>query len=724
MNQEAAENWYTFEEVLEIMKCSPRKLRSNLKLVSENCIQERLQDRGRPCKIYHHLAFPELAAWHKTNRLKVTEVKPVPDNPQPADNSQQTLTDIPQSLSAAQLAIAELRVTAVLEYRERRKALSAEDAAQATCRDWAARPRETSVMVEERLPNNHKRVNKSQISVGGFKARTLREWDRLYMETKSIKALAPQWSKCGRRDLIKKDTVKENDVLAVYAIANSTARSDIKNAVDYLKTQKPDFPAVSIRTWQRWILNLDPLKAAKAMNHSITRFRQDVSPDIETDWSKLSFNQLWTLDDISMDWLAFNSQNKTFRPYAYAIQRVSTRQWIAVVSSETPICNEQVRTLIGCAMASSQGGIPIEIKFERGSVSCGPHLRWLLLLLGIKVSETSLNQGEVFPGAYEESLGHPQGKPTIESNARRLHNLGWNMPGQVGSEERHTMPPRVEALRKEADLLAKDGKFLLIPQATEYHKMILTFIEQHNNKPHSGLPQKVDPLTGKAVYLTPNEMAQHLKDVQVKVMDPELLMMFHVKGERVPVSQNGIRLDKKTYGRFDPALREFDAVTAYIDPNFPNQAFVQELGRYVELYEKAEPGEYGEQFEKKRSCEKKHKNKYRAAIAAALEAQKEGALLIDQVNITSNPVPDRASFVMSNDFLRLRIANMQAAMKHLEEQKKAEAANLDFHSDRLNRPASTGTRPAARRKSVLDASRRLGSLLSVPAAMSKTESGG
>jgi hypothetical protein len=735
MNQEA-EQWYTFDELLDILKVSPRKMRNNLRLVAGNCVREVRQDRGRPCKVYHHMSFPELAAWHKTNRLKITEIKPV--DPQPPDQQPGTSNE-ERPLTAAQMAVGQLRLTAILEYRERRKALNAEEAADATCRDWAARPRETMIQVDERLPGNHKRTKNSQVSLGGFRTRTLREWDHLYMEKKSIKALAPQWANCGRKNL----PVSERFVQAVYAIANSTARSDVQKAVDYLAAQNPDFPKASIRTWQRWIQEMDPLHAAAALNHSLGRFRQDISPDIETDWSKLGYNDLWTPDDATMDWHAYNSTFSLFRPFAYALQRVSTRQWIAIVTSETPVCNEQVRTLVGCAMTSKQGGIPGEIKFERGTVACDAHMEWLLTLLGVKVSRTTMNEGEVFPGSYHESKGHPQGKPTIESNFRKLHNLGWALPGQVGSEERHTMPARVEEWRNEAQRLKKEGKFLLAPNAHEYPAIIKGLLETHNNKPHSGLPEKIDPETGARVHLTPNEMAIHMKDTAVNVMPAEYLMMFHAKGERVPVTQNGIRLDNKSYGRFDQSLREFDAVTAYVDPSFPDQAYVQELGRVVELYEKANPGEYGDQFEKKRSCEKKHRNKYTAAIAAAIEAQKEGMLLVDQVNITDNPVPDRSSFVVSNEFLRVRIASMQQARKNLEAEKEAAAANMDFHADRLGvrgdvatpdrlhsdhsvnsvrnsslENSAIGNRksamPRGRRKSVLDVGRRLESLTTVP----------
>jgi hypothetical protein len=89
----------------------------------------------------------------------------------------------------------------------------------------------------------------------------------------------------------------------VAGLAASTARSDVKKAIctARLHWQAEQFPDVSLDTWRRRIRCLDPRRALRDLNHSVSRFRGRHSPDIATDYSALHFNDLWQIDDWTED---------------------------------------------------------------------------------------------------------------------------------------------------------------------------------------------------------------------------------------------------------------------------------------------------------------------------------------------------------------------------------------------------------------------------------------
>lgn len=674
------ENWYSFEQIAGIVSMSERTLRTKLSQANDNLVRPAANGNGRPRLLYHYTALPELVSHHQLDGRTLSE----PEQPSEDDDANPVIA--PDDLATAQL-----RLTAVKEYEERCRLMSKDVAALETCRAWSRTPRSQAVRVAERI-GSHIRKNNKVVTLGGFSTAALRSWERsLYKEKKrvpdhkALMLLVPE--RKGNTGRKKKD-IPDELIDYLWAMSTSTARADVVKAIEAAKKRWPgEWPAASYKTFQRRLRERDPRKAGKDWMHSRARFRQKHSPDIEIDWTQLGYNDLWEIDDVQKDWYAYSTDMEHLvRPYAYSVLRVATRQWVALVTSETPVIQEQIRTLVGCSLVSKQGGIPREIKFERGTVASDPHLERLLNLLGVNVAHTSMNGGTAYDGALpDRAVGHSQGKPTMEANNRRMHNIEWAMPGQVGPNERDTSPTRNETMKRLAMQAAKKGEFVIYPQPNQWHAISKQTCEIHNNKPHTGLPLIVDPETGEPRHMTPNEKAIHMKDEEITIMPANYLPMFYARGERVPVTKNGIRIQNLTFGRYDDDLREYQHVTAYVDPNQPNLAYVHELGRCIELYEKEQPG-MDSQFEQKRHTEKKFKNKFQAAVARAIEIQANGTIMVDAVQVTANPFPDRGFRMLEVAELEERSTAMRGAVDEHRQRRKASRENLEFDADNTAKP--------------------------------------
>ena len=698
-----ASAWYSIEEILQIRQCSLRTLRIELAKLSSNLIRELpAEGRGRPPHLYHYRAFPELVSDYMLNR---SGDRPADPDVLPGQSEEEVSSDKKRVISPDDLAVAELRLRAVTEYQDRKKFLPREAAARETCRDWERKPRTIAIKIEERLPmpdgGYHTRKADRLVGIGSFCDRTLRTWESLYIVRKDILSLVPQLKgKVGR----KQEEIPADLFDFVYAIACSSPRATVKYAVEYaveVARQKwpGTWPAISMATWRRRFEHKDPRDYGKDLMSSISTFRKKHSPDIEMDWSVLPYNGRWELDDVTQDWYGWASDfQRILRPYAYAIMRTRTRQFIAVVASECRITQEQVRTLVGTTMADKQGGMPDLIKFERGTIALENNLKYLLATLGVKTSLTGMDEGAALPGLMPDiATGHFQGKGTVERAFQKMHNAGAFMIGQTGPNERETAASRDERLRTYAKKHYEEtGQHVIFPSAMEWHQITLKLLEKHNNTPHSALPEILDPETGKKRHLTPNEEAKRLADQSIRVMDEQLLPRFFAKGERVKVTRNGFTLNNFSYGRFDDELTAFDEVTAYADVTCPQVAYVVELGRCVDLYKKADPlNDAGDQFGKKMHQEKKMRNQFEETVARAMATG--GDLMVQSIQMTRNPVPERTCTVVTDETLRKQADAIRAARAAKREEAIQDNNRFAPLSDKVDPEAPAGIRRRSRR---------------------------
>lgn len=639
-------NWYDLAAICAALSLSERAARSRLEKAPAALVRQDDQQtrRGRPRMLYHYSALPELAAAHKAGRLVAKR--------DPAETSlparKQPAADAP---AADDLALAEMRLRAVLEYEEmaaasiREQASSREQAAIDVAAAWRRRPKSRTVKVAERLPGGHTRTRSETVTVGKFAPKTLRRWAAIYRNARALGNDAVLLALCparkGRVGRARLD-IPEADLEFVRALAASNARADVAKAVAYAQDKiSPEARGASLATWRRRLSELDPRGGLRDLIHSRARFRARHTPDVEIDWNRIAYNARWELDDVQKDWYGYSTEaDRLIRPYGYAIIRVRTRQWVAFAASETKPTSENVRELLGFAMCNPFGGIPDVIKFERGTVACSPDLEALLDMLGVRVSRTSMDGGASLPGSVADvASGHFQGKGIVERQFRTAHGHEWLERNQVGTDERSTAPARMERIKALAKREAAEGRFLMARQPEEWFPVFQRTMDAHNNRPHSALPLIVDPETGKNRHMTPNEQAAALQDTPIRLMDERLLPRFVSKGEVVPVTRNGIRLNNRDYGRFDEQLQQHKAVTVFASRDFPAVAYVNELGRCLTSYEKAAPGDWS-QFERKRAAEKRFRNQAEALHARLIESGRPGVM--DMLMAAGNPTPDRA----------------------------------------------------------------------------------
>jgi hypothetical protein len=408
---------------------------------------------------------------------------------------------------------------------------------------------------------------------------------------------------------------------------------------------------VSYSTILRRIRERDPDQAFDALGkRGVANFRQNHSPDISRDYSQLSYNALWTLDDVTEDFYGHNfDHTKLIRPYAYAILRGSTREWICAVACETPIVQDQVRSLLGLAMADPRGGVPEQILFERGTIACDEYLEELLTCLGIRVSRTSMDGGLATPGGFtDRATGHAAGKGIIEAQIRMHHNQQWMAPGSTGPDERHTAQASLETWKAEAIRRAKNGEQLIAPTPDQWQARIFKALADHNNREHGGLPSVLDPESMRTRHMTPAEYGLHLLKTnpgKLRKLDEKCLPLFFARGIEVEINKNGFRLNNFSYGRFDEGLQALVGTrqTVFALPEYPEVAYVEGLGRVVERFDKPAWGEEGDLMGKKRHLEKGVRNQYEAMILRAMSAG-------SQVTVDSVRFPGRVPAMQIENF--------------------------------------------------------------------------
>lgn len=653
------DQYYSIDDIVRVCRCSTRTAREMVSGVPDFQKKVEPQPVGRPKVFYHYMAIPQLFA--DFDRQRHSDA----DTPKPG-------------LSSRQLAVAALRTEAVLQYEGRRKDMPAEMAAVQTVTDWQIRPRRREIKGEERI-GRHTRDRSSVVKVGGFSVSTLKRWSSIYKERcGDMTALAPDDRKACGPDKIE---VEESLIDFLLAHSNSTARADFRKAVLVAKEFWPgEWPSCSYKTLLRRVRERDPLHATESLSKGgIARFRKDVSPDVERDRTKMRYNEEWELDDFTKDWYAFaSSLDRIMRPKCYGIIRPSTRQWIYGVTCEANITQQQVRAMIGIALASKSCGVPERIRFERGTVACDDYLEETLTIMGVKVSRTSMDGGRIHAGAIQDKAsGHFQGKAVVESNIRRLHNIDAFEPSNVGPDERHTAPARVEMMKELAVQARKEGKPIMLPDPGEWQRKVFQCFEKANNMPHSGLPETIDINTGEKRHMSPNEYAMYLGEEQVQVMDQRYLPLFFEKCITVDVTKNGIKVNKESYGRFDDELKKFETVKVYALKDIPDICYVEELGRCCERYIKSDFST-SEQYASKKSAEKKYRNEFERLQDSY---NTSSAAIIEMSRVMTDPVPQRPSITVRVPEFDNRIASMDRGIAQHKEQKEQLDRRFDFAGD-------------------------------------------
>ena len=658
-----AVNWYPIEQIAEATGASIRTLRRRLSDIPTNNMRLDVSAGGRPRTLFHYESLPELSVEHR-RRLGLPSSSSVPSESSVVPSLAPCVVPPPKARghSKDDLVRAELRLRAIHEFEERCKLLNKEQAAEATCRDWAHRTRCQTVQMSERLPGGHSRVTRENVSLGIFKPGTLRTWAGTYARTKNVLSLVDR----KKGSVGRKETAIPPALLSyIYGLCVSTARADVAKAVAWGEKHWPGpepFTQTSIATWRRRIKAFDPRHAGKDLMHSVQRYRANQTPDVEVDWNALPYNGRFEVDDVQQDWYGLASDMERFiRPYAYAVLRARTRQWIAFVCTETAIIDAQVAELIGFTMAQPTGGIPDLWKLENRNVTTTGDIVAIIESLGSKVSHTSMDGGTmVIPGAVKDGAdGHPQGHALIERANRDLHEIAWNAPAQVGGDERRTSPSRTEAFLRMAREAQKRGEVVLVHGPEQWAARMSAVAEHHNNTPNSGLEQIIDPDTGKVRHMTPNECAKMLGSQEVKVMPAEMLPLFATRGEFVPVTRNGIRINNRSYGRFDEALKAYPRVKAYVSDMSPDIAYVHELGRCVDAYLKTAPGEW-DQFAAKLRGQAHYKNQFAQVMAEAMAS--DSSMTLSAMMALKNPVPNRPETVVAPPELMERATRIQTAV--------------------------------------------------------------
>jgi hypothetical protein len=590
----------------------------------------------------------------------------------------------------------------VLEYLARvNQGMRKQHAAEETAADWTRRPRAKQVREVERI-GRHRRNKTRNISLGSVSERSLRRWAKQWDARHDIADLAPRRKgQCGRAA----EEIPEQLIKWVAAHAAKTWRGDIAKAVELGRKHFPadEWPKVSTRTFVRRVREYDPSLAMDTIGKKGHReLANKHLPDVERDWDKLRYNELYEIDDVQMDFYCHSASDplQTIRPYIYGIRRIATRQWVTAITSETPITAAQVNALVGFALASKGGGIPEHMTFERGTVALSNTLRELLEALGVTVHQASVDDGYIWSGAVakDRSIGHSQSKAVFESNNRRLHNIMWDQVAQVGAEERHTAQQSLESLRAESVRRLKAGEETLLPLASDAARFIDHCMRADNARPHTGLPQIYDESLGKMRHMSPDEYAIRKKADNARLMDPALIPAFCSEALRVKVSRNGVRVgtvnDKPAwYGRHELQELVGETVTVYVERARPEVAYIEELGTCVPLYERARPfaaDQEQPQIAAKKKVYKRLKNKFETMMGEATSLTQ--VLLERSIALPDPAAGERHTELVTVDEISRRAERMRMAAQAEQQRQAEDDARFD-----LDREHPDDAAPAPRR---------------------------
>jgi hypothetical protein len=203
-------------------------------------------------------------------------------------------------------------------------------------------------------------------------------------------------------------------------------------------SQAPDFPWSS-----RTVLRKMPPKAISAMGNISNAAALKKLPSLDRDYSKLRKCELYTLDDVRLDFVCLDEiSGRVVQMVAYILMEVASRSIVAFVCKpEDAIKAEDVDELLAHGLQADGYGVgdgyTTHIWFERGTIACSEAAQRVLETFSdgaIKIHRTSMDGGVRWIGAAaDKASGHSAGKAVIESFNRNLHRRLIGMPGQRGN---------------------------------------------------------------------------------------------------------------------------------------------------------------------------------------------------------------------------------------------------------------------------------------------------
>ena len=205
-----------------------------------------------------------------------------------------------------------------------------------------------------------------------------------------------------------------------------------------LPSTPPDFP------WSyKTITRKMPPKAISRMGNLGSAAAQKHLPSMDRDYSKLRKCELYTLDDVRMDFVCIDEiTGRVCEMLAYLLMEVASRSIVSfVVKPVDAIKAEDVDELIARALQTEGYGLGVgyttHIWFERGTVACSEAAQKVLEAFSdgaLKIHRTSMDGGVRWIGAAaDKASGHSAGKAVIESFNRNLHRRLGHLPGQRGN---------------------------------------------------------------------------------------------------------------------------------------------------------------------------------------------------------------------------------------------------------------------------------------------------
>lgn len=217
----------------------------------------------------------------------------------------------------------------------------------------------------------------------------------------------------------------------------------------------PDFP-FSRSTLYRY----QPSKALVAAGTKGARAARENLPYVEMDYSKLRKCELFTLDDVRLDFKAVDpATGAVVDLVAYCMMEVASRMIGGFVVRPAGAIKQLDVDALVLHVLSTFGigdGYPTHIIFERGSVACSEATQTALEGLssdGIKVHRTGIDSRIRWAGQSKDvACGNPYGKGAIESFNRTLHLMLNNLPGQRGNSYQN-QPQNLDATIKQTEVL-------------------------------------------------------------------------------------------------------------------------------------------------------------------------------------------------------------------------------------------------------------------------------
>lgn len=201
----------------------------------------------------------------------------------------------------------------------------------------------------------------------------------------------------------------------------------------------PDFP-IPRATLYRW----KPSRRVRALGTKGVAAAKQAGSFVDMDYSKLRKCELFTLDDVRLDIVAFDTRTgQVVEVVCYILMEVASRSIVAwVMKPAAAIKQEDVDELLAYGLQTPGYGIGVgyttHIKFERGTVACSEAAQMALEGASggrIKIHRTTMNGGVRWVGApADRASGNFYGKAVIESFNRKLHLLLMDLPGQRGNK--------------------------------------------------------------------------------------------------------------------------------------------------------------------------------------------------------------------------------------------------------------------------------------------------